>query len=356
MPFFDHHLAAGAVGGVITAGILHPIDLVKVRLQVQDGRAGTTRYRGIANAVRSIASTEGVLGFYRGVIPAMVGSGASWGLYFFFYESCKRRMTAAATSSHLDLETHPGMAKHQLSVWQNMYASWEAGTITCFFTNPIWLVKTRMQLQRDAPVAPVVSSAAHGNSAKHSPVAYRGMFHALRTIVLEEGPLGLYRGLVPALFLVSHGMVQFAVYEELKVAMSRAYGPSGSKSVSSAQLDSRTGQDRVSNGFTPEWWAHSVPQSTALFAAGAASKAVATTVTYPYQVIKSRIQQRHAGPENEHPYRGFLQTVRKIGANEGLRGFYRGFTANLLRVAPQSAVTLVAYEKALAAFNAMDRQ
>ena len=90
----------------------------------------------------------------------------------------------------------------------------------------------------------------------------------------------------------------------------------------------------------------------ALFAAGAASKAVATTVTYPYQVIKTRVQQRLAvGGAALRPYRGLLDTTRAILAHEGPRGFYKGFGANLLRVAPQSAVTLVVYEWALGALR-----
>jgi hypothetical protein len=96
-----------------------------------------------------------------------------------------------------------------------------------------------------------------------------------------------------------------------------------------------------------------VSHSTRLFAAGIISKAVATTATYPYQVIKARLQQRHAGPEEARPYRGVWDATRKIWAHEGVRGFYKGFAANLLRVAPQSALTLVAYENVLSALNAL---
>ena len=69
--------------------------------------------------------------------------------------------------------------------------------------------------------------------------------------------MGLYRGVGPALLLTSHGAVQFAVYEELR-------------------------RIEVPAGLAPVWH----------LAIGAASKGVATTVTYPYQVIKSRIQAR----------------------------------------------------------------
>ncbi len=65
--------------------------------------------------------------------------------------------------------------------------------------NPIWLVKTRMQLQ-----------------LTESSTNYRGAIHALRSIVAQDGVLGLYKGIVPALLLTSHGAVQFASYEKMK--------------------------------------------------------------------------------------------------------------------------------------------
>ena len=79
----------------------------------------------------------------------------------------------------------------------------------------------------------------------------------------------------------------------------------------------------------------------------AVSKAIATTATYPYQVIKARLQQRGT-PAGERLYTGLVNTCTKIARGEGARGFYKGFAANLLRVAPQSAITLMAYEYIMA--------
>jgi solute carrier family 25 (mitochondrial folate transporter), member 32 len=243
----DNHLVAGTAGGVITALLLHPLDLIKVRLQVQDGRVVATRYTGIVSAVRTIASQEGLRGFYRGAVPGAWGSGASWGLYFYFYERAKRRMLPAAdkhaplpatatppsdtSSSHggAPVASGPGRPPPppaKLSVAQHLYAAWEGGTITVFFTNPLWLVKTRMQLQTTtsgnisgampaaSAAATTASAAGSGGAHAHAPLRpYSGMLHALATIVREEGPRGLYRGLLPALLLVSHGMVQVRARE-----------------------------------------------------------------------------------------------------------------------------------------------
>lgn len=107
-------------------------------------------------------------------------------------------------------------------------------------TNPIWLVKTRLQLQVNGE-----------GQSKH----YRGFFDAMKTIIREEGPLGLYRGFIPAMFLTSHGAIQFAFYEKMKYL-----------------FQGFTGKDA---GEQPAWVSMGL---------GGISKIVAATATYPYQV------------------------------------------------------------------------
>jgi Mitochondrial carrier protein len=63
----------------------------------------------------------------------------------------------------------------------------------CCLTNPIWVVKTRLELQH---------SSALGAALKPALPRYRGMLDAVAQIAKEEGVRGFYRGLVPSLFLV----------------------------------------------------------------------------------------------------------------------------------------------------------
>ena len=122
----------------------------------------------------------------------------SWGLYFYFYEKAKLRYRV--------MEGHALASPSTLTFVHHVAAALQASAVTVMFTNPLWLVKTRLQLQL---------SHSHGH--------YTGMMHALRTIVATDGVAGLYRGLVPALALTSHGAVQFAAYEEMK-QLCGAYG------------------------------------------------------------------------------------------------------------------------------------
>ncbi|XP_058106019.1 folate transporter 1, chloroplastic isoform X4 [Magnolia sinica] len=209
MPSFEsgrwqwENAAAGAIAGFATVASLHPLDVVRTRFQVQDGRISTLpSYKNTGHAIFMIARTEGLRGLYSGFYPAVLGSTISWGLYFFFYSRAKHRYSE-------------GSGK-QLSPGLHLLSAAEAGALVCLFTNPIWLIKTRLQLQ----------------TPHHQNRPYSGFSDALRTIMKEEGWRALYKGVGPSLLLNS---VDYAVL-------------------------------------------------------GASSKIAAILFTYPYQVIRARLQ------------------------------------------------------------------
>lgn len=67
----------------------------------------------------------------------------------------------------------------------------------CLLTNPVWVIKTRLQLQRSAGWL-----ARPGMAAPAAARRYRGVVHAAREIAREEGLQGFYRGIWPSLLLV----------------------------------------------------------------------------------------------------------------------------------------------------------
>ncbi|XP_018331422.1 mitochondrial folate transporter/carrier-like [Agrilus planipennis] len=108
---FNHikfeHLVAGVSGGLTSTLILHPLDLIKIRFEVNDGRhiRSELQYNGIFNAFKTIFTKEGISGLYRGVTPSLWGAGSSWGLYFLLYNSLKsfssRGLDTDYNQSHL---------------------------------------------------------------------------------------------------------------------------------------------------------------------------------------------------------------------------------------------------------------
>ncbi|WIA37881.1 hypothetical protein OEZ86_014728 [Tetradesmus obliquus] len=290
------HLVAGGVAGCSAVLLLHPFDVVKTRLQVQDGLPGALpAYRGTVDAVRTIVAREGWLGLYAGLAPSLLGSTVSWGAYLYLYERLKawhRERQGQAQGSKLG------------TAW-NLAAAAQAGAMVCALTNPIWLMKTRLALQQRGSMA-----AAGG--------AYRGIADAFVRIGRAEGLAGYYKGFGPSLVLqTSHGAIQFAAYEELKHLAARSGSGSGGgpeRQLSSAEVS----------------------------AYGAASKFLAAVSTYPTQVIRSRLQQRAEG--RALVYTSSWQAVALTWQREGLAGFYKGLAPSLMRVMPQSAITLTVYE------------
>lgn len=280
------HLIAGTAGGVSATLVLHPLDLIKIRFQVNDGLSTRPTYLGILDAFRSIKRSGGFRGLYQGVSPNVVGAGSAWGLYFFSYNFLKASMSDAQNVKSLSAGGH-------------LLAGTIAGATTLCFTNPIWVVKTRMCLQ-------------FSGTGAQSDVYYKGVIDGLMKLYKQEGLRGYYKGFIPGLFGVSHGAIQFMAYEEFKKLNSKYTG---------LAIDSK--------------------QSAITYITMAAlSKIVAVVVTYPYQVVRSRLQDR----QSNRNYNGIIDLTTKIMRNEGANGFYKGLTPNLLRVTPACCITFVVYE------------
>jgi len=306
--WWKHAVAGGAAGAVSTA-VLQPLDVLKTRLQVQDEtEPRRVRYAGALRGARRILAEEGARGLYAGAGAAVCGSAASWGAYLAWYDGAKARYARA-------LGVGDGRRGETLPVGVNLLAATEAGCATTLATNPIWVVKTRLQLQKGGAAA--LPGVDPGDR-------YAGFVDALVKIAKKEGFAGLYKGLFPSILLVSHGSIQLAAYERVK-ELTR--GADDTREMSPTEA-----------GF-----------------AGIASKFIAALSTYPLQVVRARIQQRMDTRAADAPaYSRFSQTLAQTISREGILGLYKGFAPNMVRVLPSSAITFAAYESIIAALANLD--
>ncbi|CAK8562198.1 unnamed protein product [Lathyrus sativus] len=287
---------AGAAAGFATVAVMHPLDVVRTRFQVNDGRVShLPSYKNTAHAIFTITRSEGLRGLYAGFLPGVLGSTISWGLYFFFYDRAKQRYARSR--------------EEKLSPGLHLASAAEAGALVCFCTNPVWLVKTRLQLQ----------------TPLHQTRPYSGLYDAFRTIMREEGFSALYRGIVPGLLLVSHGAIQFTAYEELRKTI----------------VDLKSKGSEIQNQ-NPDQLLNSVDYAVL----GATSKVAAILLTYPFQVIRSRLQQRPGG-DGIPRYMDSWHVVKETARFESVRGFYKGITPNLLKNVPASSITFIVYENVI---------
>ncbi|KAI9433174.1 mitochondrial carrier domain-containing protein, partial [Lactarius indigo] len=280
------HAFAGIGAGTVAVLCMNPLDLLKVKFQVSTRGPEGGIGRGIWYVLRDIRASEGWRGLYRGLSPNITGNASSWGLYFLFYNQLKRRATVNAP---------------------DLLFSAEASAVTAILTTPIWVVKVR-------------TFTAPANS----PAAHRGLRSGLRAIFRDEGWGGLYRGTWLAPVGVSNGALQFMTYEKMKNwAFERKR-----RRVAKLGRAWTTDDEKLSN--------------TAYTVMSGTSKLGALCATYPYQVVRSRIQDDSALARTHH--RTITSTIVHTWTHEGLAGFYRGLATNLVRVLPGTCVMFVVYE------------
>ena len=61
---------------------MHPLDLLKTKLQTSTTPGKGNVFKHIGLSLREIYVKDGVKGLYRGVGPNVAGNASSWGLYF----------------------------------------------------------------------------------------------------------------------------------------------------------------------------------------------------------------------------------------------------------------------------------
>ena len=190
-----------------------------------------------------------------------------------------------------------------------------AGVITATVTNPIWLVKTRMQLQVEGVRQ------------------YKNSLDCVVQILRMEGIRGMYRGLSASYLGVAEGTIQWVIYEKLKNSLAEKR---------------RLKNDGAAKGYmiggkeVEEWVDY-------LGAAGAA-KFIASAITYPHEVLRTRLRQVPVG--NEAPkYTGLKQTFQLILKEEGVAALYGGLTAHMMRVVPNAAIMFFCYEAIMHRFG-----
>lgn len=183
----------GGVGtGAIQSIMLSPVELVKIRLQLQNVshanlREAAASHKGPVSVAKSILKTEGIKGIYRGFVITVLRDAPAHGVYFWTYEYMREQF-------------HPGCRKNgQENLRTMLTAGGLAGVASWLCCYPLDVVKTRLQAQ---------------TPSSSSPLKYKGILDCFRRSVKEEGYCVLWRGLGTAVAraFVVNGAV-FAAYE-----------------------------------------------------------------------------------------------------------------------------------------------
>ncbi|CCH57900.1 hypothetical protein TBLA_0A01000 [Henningerozyma blattae CBS 6284] len=294
---------SGALAGFLSGIAVCPLDVAKTRLQAQGLQVTNLEnkyYHGLINTLRTIVYDEGIRGIYKGLTPIILGYFPTWMIYFSVYERCKKFYPIYFNNNDFI---------------SNSFSAISAGTVSTIATNPIWVVKTRLMLQTH-----IARTRTH----------YKGTLDAFVTIYQQEGIRALYAGLIPSFLGLFHVAIHFPVFEQLKEKFNcyeKKLIPNTSEYEYSINLER-------------------------LIMASCISKMMASSITYPHEILRTRMQLKSDLPNSLQ--RRIIPLIKTIYIQEGLRGFYSGFTTNLVRTVPASAITMVSFEYFRSVLTALD--
>ncbi|KAE7999394.1 hypothetical protein FH972_003830 [Carpinus fangiana] len=298
-------LFAGGVAGAVSRTAVAPLERLKILLQVQNPH--NIKYNGTMQGLKYIWRTEGFRGMFKGNGTNCARIVPNSAIKFFSYEHASKRIL------HL-YQQQTGNEDAELTPLLRLGAGAFAGIMGMSATYPMDMVRGRLTVQTEK-----------------SPYRYRGIFHALSTVLREEGPRALYKGWVPSVIgVIPYAGLNFGVYESLKAWLIKT----------------------KPYGLVNDDCELSVPTK---LACGAAAGTVGQTVAYPLDVIRRRMQM--LGWNNaasvvtgdgrskvQLEYTGMIDVFRKTVRHEGFGALYKGLIPNSVKVVPSIAIAFVTYE------------
>ncbi|CBX95031.1 hypothetical protein IAQ61_008469 [Plenodomus lingam] len=317
------HFVAGGLGGMASATLTAPLDVLKTRLQstyyqqhlaamrtarglppietMSFARSSLLHIRETGEILWQVPKIEGWRALFKGLGPNLIGVVPARAINFYAYGNGKRIISNNFNDG-------------KEAAWVHLCSAAAAGLVTGTATNPIWLVKTRLQLDKN--------THADGRGRQ-----YKNALDCTMQTIRKEGIQGLYRGLTASYLGVTESTLQWMMYEQMKLSLARR-------------------EERVAaSGKPPTAWDQTVAWTGKLGAAGAA-KFVAALITYPHEVIRTRLRQAPQ-QDGRQKYTGLAQCFRLIWKEEGMAALYGGLVPHMMRVVPSAAIMFGTYEGVL---------
>ncbi|KAG2200936.1 hypothetical protein INT47_003171 [Mucor saturninus] len=299
----------GGFAGLTTRMAISPLDVVKIRLQVQPepsnvkrvfsmsgGNAvkSTVKYSGIAQAFKTILAEEGIRGLFKGNVAAeylYVTYGASQFYAYYYLDAFLK------TEDRIVPSVKP------------FISGMLAGSFATATTYPFDLLRTRFAMQGETKV-------------------YNSMAHAVSDIYEKEGIRGFYRGLGPSITQIMPYMgLMFFSYEGL-----------------CSMLQTLKVKKVISENH----------KRTDDMICGSLAGIISKTGVFPLDVVRKRLQVQ--GPHLQAyvvstipsyaDHDSVMGCMKKIVRNEGVWALYKGIVPGLLKAGPSGAVYFLMFELA----------
>lgn len=274
---------AGGSAGLVEICLMHPLDVIKTRFQLQGSAASTTQYRSISHCFTTMYRTEGFMSFYKGILPPIFAEMPKRAVKFFCFERYQDMLAGDNPKTPL-IYAIAGMG---------------TGLTEAVVINPFERVKVQLQSETNIRLKEQEST-----------------FSKARAIVKKDGfgSRGLNRGLTAT--LGRHGVwncVYFGLFHSAKAHLPKT--------------ESKT------------------QQTVQTLSLGLVSGTLASIANIPYDVAKSRIQGPEIKlADGRFKYRGAHQAMLLVAREEGVRALYKGLLPKLMRLGPSGAIMMYVYQ------------
>jgi len=347
-------LSAGGIAGLVARMCIAPLDVLKIRMQVQPARElytvgaksakNTFRADSTARLFRQIVQHEGFYAFWQGNIPALC-------------------MVVPFSSIQFAVvgQVRPWLAERSIvEPYSTVVSSIFAGTLASGLTYPLDLLRTRLAAQKNKEV-------------------YAGVIDAAVQIAKTQGFRGFYAGVgISVVEVVPYAVIGFTSFDVIKAWWLDRVAARDASLVEQNNMNTvhatGNGEEKAvpigqpMTSFVDEQKAGKVVRRKELhpmegFFIGAISGLIVKVILLPFDNIKLRLQvqkrffehttpnQDAAGPvlrsaRVEKPPLSAWQMITKMWVKEGLRAFYRGVVPTMLKTIPNSALHFGVYEYA----------
>ena len=324
---------SGATSGCVSTLCLQPLDVVKTRMQMSAAynrsvhlhSALTIQPNASAlDTLRGIVRQDSVLGLWRGVTPSVLRNTMGVGVYFMSLNTLTARLSSPDGS---------------LSDAATVASGAGARSIAVILLCPLSVIKTRME------------------TVEYSKI-YTGIFNAFTTIARQEGHRALFSGLLPAIIRdAPFSAMYMLIYLRTKEALGNALGIKDNRS-SIVRNAAQSNQSATSGASSPSPSASTTAASShpdpsdrvtirvVNFTSGAFGGGLATLLTQPQDVVKTRMQLSQKSLDGTPTrYSSVFEATRRVFNEEGFYGFFRGSSPRFLKRILGSAITWMIFEE-----------
>ncbi|KAK9174430.1 Mitochondrial carrier protein family protein [Cryptosporidium meleagridis] len=305
------------ISAIITSFLLHPLDVVRTRQQVAATSNGAVIARPtLISTINFIIETEGFTGLFRGLNGQLVASGVSWFIFRYFFDFIRYFIeeNKCFVFSYV-FKSRANLDPLYISPFSNSIATIIASVLSTALVHPLWLVKSRLEIQS-------VNTKKKG--WKQYSAGLQGIAECMYSIYQKNGIRGLYSGFIPTLMLIPHTLIQLVIYDVFR-NQSIKYN---SKNLYLSNLR--------------------------FFIFGFISKLLASALTYPLQVIRSRMQIAKLENIQLKTYDiNILKLSHREFVNFAREHYFPGLMTHIPKVSMHNGIMFLIYEAMIKLFESI---